>query len=128
MNRITLILAVSGLCFAVGQGLQCYKCSFGIGSLCITSNITCESGELCYSGKVGTGDLKFKMKGCLKEADCNKIKNVTLPGSSDTTLYSINRTCCSTDLCNAAPGLPGTSGLSLAAVTIFSFLAANFII
>ncbi|MEQ2161272.1 hypothetical protein GOODEAATRI_008074, partial [Goodea atripinnis] len=72
--------------------------------------------------------LKIKMKGCLKVSECNKTKDTNFPPTSNTTIYSMTKTCCNTDLCNVAPGLPGASGLSLAAVTISSLLAANFMI
>lgn len=126
MNRIALIFAF-GLCFAVGQALQCYKCKLGFFNFCITSKTTCEVGERCFSGEGASGELKIKKKGCLKEADCNKTEDVNFPTDS-TTIYSMTKTCCNTDLCNAAPGLPGASALSLAVVTIFSFLVANVIV
>ncbi|KAK5613529.1 hypothetical protein CRENBAI_020439 [Crenichthys baileyi] len=127
MNRIALILAV-GLCFAVGQALQCYRCDLGIWSLCITSKTTCETDEHCFNGVGNSAVLKIKMKGCLKVSECNKTEDVNFPQTSNTSFYSMTKTCCNTDLCNVAPGLPGASGLSLAAVTISSLLAANFMI
>lgn len=36
-----------------GQALQCYKCKIGFFDLCLTSKVSCESGEHCFSG-VGT--------------------------------------------------------------------------
>lgn len=54
-------------------------------------------------------------KGCLAEAECNKTVNVNFPPNS--TLYTMTETCCTTDLCNAAPGLPGGSGLGVALAT-----------
>ncbi|XP_014831429.1 PREDICTED: sperm acrosome membrane-associated protein 4-like [Poecilia mexicana] len=111
-----------------GQNLECYKCSIGLWNLCLTSKITCGTGEHCFSGEGGSGDVKLKMKGCLEVAKCNKTDDVKLPGSSNTTIYKMTKTCCSTNLCNAAPGLPGASALSLAAVAMFSLLAANFMV
>ncbi|KAM4724833.1 sperm acrosome membrane-associated protein 4-like [Anableps anableps] len=127
MNRLALIFVV-GLCFAAGQALQCYKCSLGFWNLCFTTKTTCENNEHCFNGVGGSGDVKIKMKGCLAVEKCNQTENVNFPSSSNTTIYSMTKTCCNTNLCNTAPGLPGASGLSLAVVTIFSFLAVNFMV
>ncbi|KAM9339776.1 sperm acrosome membrane-associated protein 4-like [Symphorus nematophorus] len=131
MNRIILSIFAVGFIFAVGQALQCYKCSIGVGDLCITTKTTCESGEHCFSG-IGTaaGVLDIKMKGCLKVADCNQTKEVNLPASSSnsTSVYSMTKTCCETDLCNAAPGLPGASGLGLALATVTALFLANTLV
>ncbi|XP_008289768.1 sperm acrosome membrane-associated protein 4-like [Stegastes partitus] len=129
MNRIILQLIAVGICFAIGQALQCYKCDIGIGDICLTSKTTCGSGEHCFNG-VGkaAGFLDIKMKGCLKEAECNKTEQVNFPSSGNTTVYAMTKTCCDTDLCNAAPGLPGTPGLSLAFAAISAVLMANFVV
>ncbi|XP_039977003.1 prostate stem cell antigen [Xiphias gladius] len=130
MNRIILQLFAVGFCFAIGQALQCYKCKIGLWNLCITSETTCEKGEQCFSG-VGkaVSFMDIKMKGCLAEAECNKTKEVTFPtSSSNSTVYTMTKTCCTVDLCNAAPGLPGASGVSLAAATITALLVANFLV
>ncbi|XP_030268808.1 sperm acrosome membrane-associated protein 4-like [Sparus aurata] len=129
MNRMILQIFAVGICFAIGQALQCYKCKIGIGELCFTSKTTCESGEQCFSG-VGTavGFVDIKSKGCLAVADCNKTKEVQFPGATanSTTAYSMTKTCCNTDLCNAAPGLP--SGLSLALATVTALFVANILV
>ncbi|XP_044026602.1 protein Bouncer [Siniperca chuatsi] len=131
MNRVILQLIAVGVCFAVGQALQCYKCQIGLGELCITTKTTCDSGEQCFSG-VGKAVryMDIKMKGCLKVAECNQTKDVTFPSSSSnsTTLYSMTKTCCDTNLCNAVPGLPGTSGVSLALATITALFVANILV
>ncbi|XP_071356438.1 sperm acrosome membrane-associated protein 4-like [Trachinotus anak] len=130
MNRIILQLFAVGFCFAVGQALQCYKCKLGFFNLCITTEKKCAEGEHCFSG-VGTAAsfMNITMKGCLAEADCNKTKEVTFPtSSSNATVYTMTKTCCSTDLCNAAPGLPGASGFSLALATITALLVANVLV
>ncbi|XP_028285653.1 lymphocyte antigen 6 complex locus protein G6d-like [Parambassis ranga] len=129
MKRIILLCAVA-LCFAVGQALKCYKCGFGFGDLCITTETTCGTGEQCSSG-VGkaAGFLDIKDKGCLKEAECNKTSQSSLSiGSTNATVYTITRTCCNTDLCNAAPGLPGATGLSLVLSTLCALFVVNFLI
>ncbi|KAM8841355.1 lymphocyte antigen-6, epidermis isoform 2-T2 [Spinachia spinachia] len=126
MNRIILQLVAVGFCFAVVQALQCYECKFGLGDLCATSKVTCASGERCFKG-VGeaAGVLKVKMMGCLAVDLCNKTTDTTFPGSSNTTIYKIVKTCCTTDLCNAAPG---TSRLSLALATIAALFVANTVV
>ncbi|CAG5887389.1 sperm acrosome membrane-associated protein 4-like [Menidia menidia] len=129
MNRIVFLFAV-GVCFAIGQALECYKCSIGFGSLCITTKTTCNEGELCFSG-VGkaAGFVDIKMKGCLERSKCNASEEVNFPTSnSNATLYQMLKTCCDGDLCNAAPGLPGTSVLSLAVATISAMFAANALV
>ncbi|XP_070840226.1 sperm acrosome membrane-associated protein 4-like [Chaetodon trifascialis] len=130
MNRIILQLFAIGFCFAIGQALQCYKCAIGIGELCLTTKTTCDSGELCFSGEgKAVGFLDLKMKGCLAVAECNQTKNVDFPTTSNSsTVYSMTKMCCDTDLCNAAPGLPGTSGLSLALATITALFIANTLV
>ncbi|XP_029370805.1 sperm acrosome membrane-associated protein 4-like [Echeneis naucrates] len=130
MNRIILQLFAVGFCFAVGQALQCYKCKLGIWNLCITSITTCEEGEHCFNG-VGhaVSFMNITMKGCLKVADCNQTKEVNFPTStSNSTAYSMTKTCCTTNLCNAAPGLPGAAGVSLAFATVATLLAANILV
>ncbi|XP_029298689.1 sperm acrosome membrane-associated protein 4-like [Cottoperca gobio] len=129
MNTIILQLFAVGFCFAVVQALQCYKCSIGVGDLCITSKTTCDAGEQCYSG-VGqaAGFIDVKKKGCLAVALCNRTGEVNFPETTNTTIYTMTKTCCNTDLCNAAPGLPGTSGLSLALATITALFVANIMV
>ncbi|XP_070777752.1 sperm acrosome membrane-associated protein 4-like [Enoplosus armatus] len=131
MNRIILQLFAVGFCFAIGQALQCYKCSLGIGDLCITTKTTCDSGEQCFSG-VGkaVGFVDIKRKGCLKVSECNQTKEVNFPATdaNSTTLYTMTKTCCETDLCNAAPGLPGHSGLSLAFAIVTALFVANVLV
>lgn len=130
MNRVILQLVAVGFCFAVGQALQCYKCKVGFWDLCITTKTTCENGEQCFSG-VGkaAGFVDIKTKGCLIKAECNQTKDVNFPSSSsNTTVYTMTKTCCDTDLCNKAPGLPGVSGLPLALATITALFVANVLV
>ncbi|XP_053302083.1 protein Bouncer [Pleuronectes platessa] len=129
MNRIIFQLVAVGFCFAIGQALQCYKCTLGIGSLCLTSETKCAAGEHCFSG-VGeaAGFMDIKTKGCLAEAKCNRTSTTTLPGDSNTTVYTMLKTCCNTDLCNGAPGLPGASGLSLGLATVTALLMAQVLV
>ncbi|XP_042363160.1 sperm acrosome membrane-associated protein 4-like [Plectropomus leopardus] len=130
MNRVILQLFAVGFCIAAVQALQCYKCGLGFGNLCITSRVTCDSGEQCYSG-VGqaAGFLDIKKKGCLAVAKCNSTEQVNFPtSSSNATVYTMTKTCCNTDLCNAAPGLPGASGLSLALATVTALFVAHVLV
>ncbi|XP_035038074.1 prostate stem cell antigen-like [Hippoglossus stenolepis] len=128
MNRIILQLVAVGFCFAIGQALQCYKCTFGIGNICITSETECKAGEHCFSGTgTAVGVMDIKKKGCLAVADCNKTMETNVP-NSNSTVYSMTKMCCNTDLCNAAPGLPGASGLSLALATITALLMAQILV
>ncbi|CAI5691126.1 unnamed protein product [Oreochromis niloticus] len=127
MNRVILQLFAVGLCFAIGQALLCYQCPIGIGSLCVTSEKTCASGEQCYSG-VGKaiGFLDIKMKGCLAVANCNKTEDVDF--GTNKTVYKMTKTCCNTDLCNAAPGVPGIPTLTLALATISAVFVGNLLV
>ncbi|KAM9838462.1 prostate stem cell antigen-like [Aulostomus maculatus] len=130
MNRIVLQVLAVGLCFAIGQALQCYECKLGFWNLCITTKETCSEGEHCFSGTGKAAKfMDIKMKGCLAEAECNKTEQVNFPSSSsNSTLYKMTKTCCNTDLCNAAPGLPGSSGLPLVLATITAVLMANVVV
>ncbi|KAM9420209.1 prostate stem cell antigen-like [Salvelinus alpinus] len=116
MNRIILSIFAVGLCFSVGQALQCYECQ-----ICLfKTKVTCEAEEQCFNG-VGKAAkvLDIKTKGCLKMDKCNMVTDTKIPYISNTTVYSVNKTCCSTDLCNAAPGLPRMRFLHLALATTF---------
>ncbi|XP_029023227.1 sperm acrosome membrane-associated protein 4 [Betta splendens] len=128
MNKIVLQLFAVGLCFAVGHALQCYQC-FGFWNLCPSIKKTCDAGEQCYSG-IGKAAkvLDIKRKGCLAVASCNQTTTVNYPENNpNSTVYTITRTCCSTDLCNAAAGLPGASG-SLALATLTALFVAKVLV
>ncbi|KAJ8334970.1 hypothetical protein SKAU_G00406090 [Synaphobranchus kaupii] len=121
MSRIILGIFAVGLLFAVGQALQCYKCDFGIGSLCITTKETCKEGEQCYSGEGKAAHVvPIKTKGCLPIAECNKVTD--LPLIDNATIYTIEKTCCSEDLCNSAPNLPAPVLLPLTMATLSASL------
>ncbi|KAJ3608546.1 hypothetical protein NHX12_023077 [Muraenolepis orangiensis] len=97
MNGIILRVFALGLMVTLGHALQCYKCDIGILGICATSKETCKAGELCFSG-VGKAAsvMDIKMKGCLLVAQCNKTTQTT--GLGNTTIYSMTKTCCATDL------------------------------
>ncbi|KAI1902415.1 hypothetical protein AGOR_G00044520 [Albula goreensis] len=122
MSRILLSIFAVGLLFAIGQALECYKCDVGLWNLCITSKTTCKAGEQCFSGEGKAAKvLSIKMKGCLATAECNKVTQV--PFFDNHTIYTMNKTCCAEDLCNAAPGLPSMVPFSLTLATLTASLA-----
>ncbi|XP_034016027.1 sperm acrosome membrane-associated protein 4 [Thalassophryne amazonica] len=126
MNRIILHLIVAGFCLTFGHALKCYNCHIGFKDVCLTTKITCDSGELCFKGEgKAAGVVSIIMKGCLKEAECNKTTEMNFPSDSNTTIYSMTKTCCNTDLCNAAPGHPGVSGLPLALAAVAAVFLAH---
>ncbi|KAA0710769.1 hypothetical protein E1301_Tti022960 [Triplophysa tibetana] len=119
MNKVFLLALAVAMCFVGAQALQCYKCSLGLGSVCFTTKEMCQSSnEHCFSG-VGkaAGFVEIKTKGCLEVSKCNKTETVGFP-TNDSTVYTITKTCCNTDLCNSAPDRSHISALvmTLAAV------------
>ncbi|KAL4646816.1 sperm acrosome membrane-associated protein 4-like [Arapaima gigas] len=104
--------------FAQGWGLRCYKCNIGFWNMCITTTTSCSPGQSCFNG-VGKAvqHIDLKMKGCLKNEDCDAVSTVDFLGN---TTYYMNKTCCATDLCNMAPGSSHLPLLSLPA-TLFVF-------
>ncbi|KAJ8267441.1 hypothetical protein COCON_G00126130 [Conger conger] len=121
MNRILLGIFAAGLLFAFGHTLQCYKCDVGIAGVCITRKETCEDGELCFSGEGQAASfIPINLKGCLKSDECNKVTDVSPFGNQ--TIYSMNKTCCSVDLCNFAPSLSSPILLPIAMATLSTSL------
>ncbi|KAM9824808.1 prostate stem cell antigen-like [Neosynchiropus ocellatus] len=129
MSRVILQVLAVGFCFALGQALVCYDCDIGLFSLCLTGSTTCKAGEFCFSGTgEAAGFMDVTMKGCLEASQCNKTSQVNFPGSSNNTLYSMTKTCCDTDLCNAAPGMPGGPVLPLALATLATLLVTKILV
>ncbi|XP_043090064.1 sperm acrosome membrane-associated protein 4 [Puntigrus tetrazona] len=127
MNKILLGVFAVALCFAAGQALQCYECKVGFWNLCITSKITCNTGERCFSGLGKAAKfVNIIKKGCLEVASCNKTEQLNFPSNS-TILYEMTKTCCSTDLCNSAPGHFHVSALSMAFTTVSSLFVVKFV-
>lgn len=60
-------------------------------------------------------------KGCVATTECNK--SVVLDKYT-----SFKKTCCDVDLCNAAPGLAGFSGLGLGLATITALLITQVLV
>ncbi|XP_041933184.1 sperm acrosome membrane-associated protein 4 [Alosa sapidissima] len=129
MNRLLLSIFAVTACFAIAHGLQCYKCNIGFWDLCITTKITCSAGESCFSGEGEAAKvMKIKKKGCLENAKCNMTSEVNFPSDSNTTVYKMKSTCCGSDLCNAAPGLPHISILPLALATLLTVITAKALV
>ncbi|CAL8299252.1 unnamed protein product [Lota lota] len=129
MNGILLRVFAAGLLVAVAHALQCYKCDFGIGGLCPTSKVTCNAGEQCFSGSgKAAGFLETKSKGCLLASKCNQTENTPLPAFPNTTIFEVTKTCCITDLCNAAPGPNALPLLPLLLTSLTSLLMATVLV
>lgn len=63
----------------------------------------------------------MSMKGCMLESECNasiKLDKYT----------TFKKDCCGVDLCNAAPGLAGFSGLGLGLATITALLITQVLV
>lgn len=72
------------------------------------------------------GFVNIMMKGCLESSKCNKTDDVNFPSSSsNSTIYTMNKTCCDTNLCNAAPRAPGVPGVGLALATVTALFLAQ---
>ncbi|XP_072529638.1 sperm acrosome membrane-associated protein 4-like [Salminus brasiliensis] len=128
MNRTLLSIFAVALCFTAAHTLRCYECKIGFWNLCMTSEITCSTGDQCYTGTgKAVGFIELKMKGCLAEPLCNKTSDVNFPSSSNTTVYKMTKTCCNSDLCNAAPGL-SLHTLTLALTSFTSVLIAKALV
>ncbi|KAJ8004928.1 hypothetical protein DPEC_G00141380 [Dallia pectoralis] len=97
--------------------LQCFRCDLGFWDACYTTKTNCNFGEKCYTGRGKAGDaLDIKFMGCLKAEDCEEVTRVDI--FSNNTIYVMNRHCCDTNFCNAAPTLPLNTILSLSLTTI----------
>ncbi|KAI1886092.1 hypothetical protein AGOR_G00210460 [Albula goreensis] len=123
MNRVIVSIFSVAVIFAVGQALECYKCDIGFWNMCFTTRIKCSTGEQCFSG-VGKAArvIDIKMKGCLKPDECDKESTVEF--SPNKTIYTMNKTCCVTDLCNMAPGLPRLAPPTVTLAVLASTLVA----
>ncbi|CAM4655259.1 unnamed protein product [Lepidochelys olivacea] len=115
MSKVLLLGLSLLLCGALAQGLICRVCKFQVGALCFHSCSPCtpEKDQVCETTKAYIGKvLLFSKYGCSRTREiCNMTEQ------KDTIFeVSYNRTCCETNLCNAAgptraAGLPLLSGL-----------------
>ncbi|XP_057684351.1 sperm acrosome membrane-associated protein 4-like isoform X2 [Corythoichthys intestinalis] len=127
MNRIIFQLVVVGVLFAVGQALKCYSCSIGYWNKCVTTEMTCPDGERCYSGKGKADNVEdAAMKGCAAVEVCGTtVDEEFTPEGGTATTYKMKKICCTTDLCNAAPGV---SSSALVLSTIAALLMAHILV
>ncbi|XDV34314.1 hypothetical protein PO909_004483 [Leuciscus waleckii] len=72
--------------------------------------------------------MDIKMKGCLDVSKCNKTEQVNFPANSNSSIYQMTKTCCSTDLCNSALGHFHFSAVSMAFTTITSVFMVKILI
>ncbi|XP_075774409.1 lymphocyte antigen 6 complex locus protein G6c [Pelodiscus sinensis] len=106
---LTLLLLCSQ-----AAGLMCRVCKFQVGVLCFHPKDPCEAdfGQSCETTKAYIGKVPlFSKYGCNKRTKSCNVTEV----KDDVFDVSYNRTCCETNLCNAAgsppSGLPLLSGL-----------------
>ncbi|KAJ1134419.1 hypothetical protein NDU88_000871 [Pleurodeles waltl] len=99
-----LVALVAALSVCLGEGLQCYKCD-GVCTSLIRQNVTCTEGQLCGIEKHQehhTGNIiSITKELCLNKSLCNTAENRTTGLSSAPIRYTVNYSCCSTDLCNS---------------------------
>ncbi|KAF4081684.1 hypothetical protein AMELA_G00164100 [Ameiurus melas] len=128
MSKILVGILTVALCFSLGYTLQCYKCEIGVFGLCITSKITCDANQQCFSGQgKAVGFVDVSMKGCLDVGSCNQTSNVNFP-TNTSTAYKMTKTCCNIDLCNAAAPLSHTHTLTLAIASLATMLLTKVLV
>nr|XP_055065546.1 sperm acrosome membrane-associated protein 4-like [Misgurnus anguillicaudatus] len=95
------VILMSLLCS--GHALGCFRCDLGFWNLCFTTKTNCSSHELCYVG-IGKAAsvVDVKEMGCLAAKECNKTTDVEF---FNKTLYTMKKSCCGEDFCNAGPAL-----------------------
>lgn len=108
--------------FCSGHTLECFRCDLGFWNLCFTTKTNCSVDELCYVG-IGKAArvLDIKVMGCLATEKCNNTTVVEF--MSNKTLYSMKKSCCDKDLCNAGPALQ----FSLAPLSLTILLIAQML-
>ncbi|XP_024061873.2 lymphocyte antigen 6 complex locus protein G6c [Terrapene carolina triunguis] len=115
MSKVLLLGLSLLLCCALAHGLICRVCEFQVGKLCFHSRSPCKAQgqQVCETTKAYIGKVPlFSKYGCSRTREtCNMTEQKDAVFE-----VSYNRTCCETDLCNAAgparaAGLPLLSGL-----------------
>ena len=84
----------------------------------------CFFGVKCVTSVCSLADvLDVKILGCVRAEECELVTRVEI--FPNMTFYTMTRSCCDTDLCNAAPSLPLITRLPLAMASLSAiFLAA----
>ncbi|XP_077098192.1 ly6/PLAUR domain-containing protein 2-like isoform X2 [Siphateles boraxobius] len=109
VSVVLLFISLTG-----GYSLKCYSCTSETSASCEAKVETCEAGvSQCSSIKVKSSTGSGINKGCASE--CVPV-TVTIAGVTTT------KSCCNTDLCNAADGVYKGSFLLLVSPLLFYFL------
>ncbi|XP_074873819.1 lymphocyte antigen 6 complex locus protein G6c [Carettochelys insculpta] len=112
MSRVLLLPLALLLLWAQAEALICRVCKFKVGAMCFRSEQPCRANpdEYCDTTKAYLGQLPlFSKFGCSRRREhCNVTEK-----KDDIFEISYNRTCCETDLCNAAGPGPQVAGLLL---------------
>ncbi|XP_076610088.1 uncharacterized protein LOC143334936 [Chaetodon auriga] len=123
MIKFTWVSVALLAMFVTGESLTCDTCRVGIAGKCLFgSTKTCSGAQPnCYWGKLTFNIsrlMSLETRGCLASSLCNQ----TSSGALLTAGYTINRTCCSTDLCNGATSihLPLSAAMGFALMAIWS--------
>ncbi|XP_044838515.1 lymphocyte antigen 6 complex locus protein G6c-like isoform X1 [Mauremys mutica] len=111
MSNVLLRAVSLLLCCALAHGLICRVCEFQVGRLCFHSRSPCtaQGQQVCETTKAYIGKVPlFSKYGCSRTHEtCNMTEQKDAVFE-----VSYNRTCCESDLCNAA-GPPRAAGLPL---------------
>ncbi|XP_077098191.1 ly6/PLAUR domain-containing protein 2-like isoform X1 [Siphateles boraxobius] len=109
VSVVLLFISLTG-----GYSLKCYYCTSVTGASCKVKEEICDAGvSQCSSIKVESSISSVTTKGCA--AECVPV-TVTTAGVTTT------KSCCNTDLCNAADGVYKGSFLLLVSPLLFYFL------
>ncbi|KAI7806772.1 sperm acrosome membrane-associated protein 4-like [Triplophysa rosa] len=114
--------AMLSLFWCSGHTLECFRCDLGFWNLCYTTKTNCSDDEMCYVG-IGkaAGVLDIKVMGCLVTEECNRTTVVEF--LSNKSLYSMKKSCCDDDFCNAGSALQ----FSLASLSLTVLIIAQMI-
>ncbi|KAK9526649.1 hypothetical protein VZT92_015334 [Zoarces viviparus] len=107
MARIVIAIIAIVASFMMAEALVCKECSYGIGTVCLSSSdVTCPTAVNktynCFFGRLSFSkfsSLGLKSQGCRMSTECTNTTG-TLLGLT----YTSSISCCATDRCaNAAP-------------------------